>query len=54
MNTVVVAVTMTTATTEIVEVTVHCYTSIAIESQWRCSTGGLLFPASTLKVKYFH
>ena len=54
MNTVVVAIIMTTITTEVVEVTFHCYTGIAPHSQWRCSTGGLLFPVAPLQVKHVY
>ena len=54
MNTVVVAVPVTTRTTEIVQLIPDSNTGIAIHSQWRCSTCGALLPATSVHVEHLH
>lgn len=54
MNTVVVAVTVTTVTTEIVQLIPDSNTGIALHSQWRCSTCGALLPATSVHVEHLH
>ena len=55
MNTVVVAVTtVTTPTTEIVQLIPDSNTGIALHSQWRCSTCGALLPATSVHVEHLH
>ena len=48
VNTVVVAATVTTPTTEIVQLIPDSNTGIALHSQWRCSTCGALLPATSV------
>ena len=54
MNTVVVAATVTTVTTEIVQLIPDSNTGIAPHSQWRCSTCGALLPATSVHVEILH
>ena len=55
MNTVVVAITtVTTITTEIVQLIPDSNTGIAPHSQWRCSTCGALLPATSVHVEHLH
>ena len=54
MNTVVVAATVTTLTTEIVQLIPDSNTGIGIYSQWRCSTCGALLPATSVHVEHLH
>ena len=57
MNTVVVAATtVTTLTTEIVQLIPDSNTGIALHSQWRCSTCGALLqlPETSVHVEHLH
>ena len=54
MNTIVIAVIVTTITTEIVQLVSDSNTGIAIHSQWRCSTCGAVLPATSVHVEYLH
>ena len=54
MNTVVVAVSVTTLTTEIVQLIPDSNTGIAYHSQWRCSTCDALLPATSVHVEHLH
>ena len=54
VNTVVVAVILTTPTTEIVQFIADSNTGKAPYSQWRCSTSGTLLPATSVHVKRLH
>ena len=54
VNTVVVAATVTTLTTEIVQLIPDSNTGIALHSQWRCSTCGALLPATSVHVEHLH
>ena len=55
MNTVVVAATtVTTPTTEIVQLIPDSNTGITVHSQWRCSTCGALFPATSVHFEHLN
>ena len=54
MNTVVEAATVTTPTTEIVQLIPDSNTGIGIHSQWRCSTCAALLPATSVHVEHLH
>ena len=54
MNTVVVAATVTTPTTEIVQLIPDSNTGVALHSQWRCSTCGPLLPVTSFHVEHLH
>ena len=54
VNTVVVAATMTTVTTEIVQIIPDSNTGKAQNSQWRCSPSGALLPATSVHVKHLY
>ena len=54
VNTVVVAVTMTTVTTEIVQFISDSNTGKVLLTQWRCSTSGALLPATIVQVEHLY
>ena len=54
VNAIVVAATVTTPTTKVVQVIPDSYTGIAPYSQWRCSTCGTLLPATSVHVEHLH